>query len=397
MGTHIIITDKFVFGGNCLAKIDGKSIFIPFSLPNERLEVEITNEKNDYSYAKIKSILKPSPHRVKPVCPLYETCGGCNLMHADIDYQRELKTQILQDAFLQNGIELHDIKIIGGKEIGYRCRLQLSDGGFSVKSSNERIPIKHCPIAEKVIDDWLLETPVENRPKGRCHIFGSEKVISVGGNQARRIAVATENTPLKDSRQKKHYEGTVLSTENIVEVSILGKRIRFDARGFFQSNVEMLECAVTEICRGLHGKNAVDMYAGCGTFSVFLSDIFETVTLVEHNRDALVFAEHNLIGKKHESFGLSGAKWSRLPHNEQFDAAIIDPPRSGMEKEIVDFLYKSQIQDIRCLSCDAATQGRDVSRLVKAGYKIEKAFLLDFYPHTSHIESLVVLKRCERV
>lgn len=95
-----------------------------------------------------------------------------------------------------------------------------------------------------------------------------------------------------------------------MEVSILGKSIRFDARGFFQSNVELLEHAIKEICRNLHGKNALDIYAGCGTFSVFLSDIFETITLVEHNRDALVFAEQNLIGKKHESFGVKGAKWA---------------------------------------------------------------------------------------
>ncbi|MDE7383103.1 MAG: methyltransferase, partial [Treponemataceae bacterium] len=155
----------------------------------------------------------------------------------------------------------------------------------------------------------------------------------------------------------------------------------------------LLELAITEICRDLHGKNALDIYAGCGTFSVFLSALFENIVLVEHNRDALVFAEHNLIGKKHESFGLTGAKWARLSHNEQFDAAVIDPPRSGMEKEMVDFLCNSNIPDIRCLSCDAATQARDVSRLVKAGYNIEKAFLLDFYPNTSHIESLVVLKK----
>ncbi|MDE6245146.1 MAG: class I SAM-dependent RNA methyltransferase [Treponemataceae bacterium] len=393
MSIHTIITDKFVFGGNCLTKIDGKTIFVPFSLPNEHLEIEITNEKPDYGYAKIKRILKPSSHRVKPVCPLYEKCGGCNLMHSDIQFQRELKAAVLHDAFLQNGIELPDVKIIGGKETGYRCRLQLSDGGFSVKFSNERIPIENCPIAEQVINDWLLETPAQNRPNGRCHIFGSEKVVSVGGNDARRVAVAAEHKTSDKSPKKKHYEGTILSEENTVEVSILGKKIRFDARGFFQSNVELLELAITEICRDLHGKNALDIYAGCGTFSVFLSVLFENIVLVEHNRDALVFAEHNLIGKKHESFGLTGAKWARLSHNEQFDAAVIDPPRSGMEKEMVDFLCNSNIPDIRCLSCDAATQARDVSRLVKAGYNIEKAFLLDFYPNTSHIESLVVLKK----
>jgi 23S rRNA (uracil1939-C5)-methyltransferase len=92
-------------------------------------------------------------------------------------------------------------------------------------------------------------------------------------------------------------------------VEILGKKISFDVRGFFQSNLFALEKTIEQICKDLSGKNVLDMYAGCGTFSVFLADIFEKVTLVEHNRDAIVFAEQNLQGTNHESFGLSGEKW----------------------------------------------------------------------------------------
>lgn len=400
-----IITDKLVFGGDCLTKIDGKNVFIPFAIPGEKLEVEITQSRRDYDVAQIVKIEQPSEHRIEPKCPLYKKCGGCNMMHIDEDYQKELRKNILSDAFERNGIKLDKIDVISGNNFNYRCRFQLNNGGLSERASNNIIKITNCPIAEDRINEWLLNVNAENRPDGRCHIFGSDKVVNVSGNESCKIAIAQEEKKQecqklqkkhKNEKQiKKHYSGTVLSENNIVTVEILGKKISFDVRGFFQSNIKVLEKAIQEVCRGLVGKSVLDMYAGCGTFSVFLCDFFENVTLVEHNRDALVFAEQNLVGKKHESIGLSGAKWVSTEPKTKFDAVVIDPPRSGMEKEVLDYLCKSKIPQIRAVSCDPATQARDIAVLVKAGYKIEKIFLLDFYPNTSHVESLVCLSYYE--
>ena len=136
------------------------------------------------------------------------------------------------------------------------------------------------------------------------------------------------------------------------------------------------------------------MYSGCGTFSVFLSDLYDKVCLVEHNRDAIVFAEENLRGKKHESFGLSGENWIKysadkyIENNGSFDAVVIDPPRSGMEKEVCKWLCRSKIPQIRSVSCNPSTHARDAAFLIMAGYQLSKLYLLDFYPHTAHIESL---------
>ena len=144
----------------------------------------------------------------------------------------------------------------------------------------------------------------------------------------------------------------------------------------------------------MFGKTVLDMYAGSGTFSVFLADFFERVVLVEHNRDALVFAEENLRGKQHESFGLSGEKWvqysaqNTIAQYGGFDAVVIDPPRSGMEKEVCKWLCRTHVPQIRSVSCNPSTHARDAAFLVRAGYKLTKLFLLDFYPHTAHIESL---------
>ena len=112
-----------------------------------------------------------------------------------------------------------------------------------------------------------------------------------------------------------------------------------------------------------------------------------------------VFAEENMAGKKHESFGLSGEVWTKyhaetvIKQGGNFDAVVIDPPRSGMEKEVCQWLQKSGIPHIRSVSCDIATHARDIKFLIRAGYRLEKLYLLDFYPQTGHIESLGIFRK----
>ena len=397
-----IITDKMAFGGNCITKIQGKNTFVPYALPNEELEIEIEQEKKDFNIAKITKIIKPSEHRISAPCPYYQKCGGCNMMHIDPEYQTILRTEMLKDCFERNGIKIPEIKVVSGSPYNYRARFQLNNGGLSEKSSNNIIPVENCCVAENQVNQWLKQNPFETRPKGRIHLFASDAVQSAGGDNSHKFALSRESEEQVQTKKyknknikqiKKRYSGTSLDQEDIVCVKLLNHLVSFNVKGFFQSNLEVLQKSIKEVCNGLVGKNVLDMYAGCGTFSVFLGDFFEKVTLVEHNRDALVFAEQNLTGINHESFGLSGANFVKNARQEDYDAVVIDPPRSGMEKEVCKWLCTSNIPQIRSVSCDPATHARDISYLVKAGYRLERLYLLDFYPNTSHIESLAVLTK----
>lgn len=398
-----IIAEKIVFGGNSLAKIDGKNVFVPFAIPGETLEVQITKNYKDYDVAEITSIISPSKHRVEPPCKYYKKCGGCNMLHIDYDFQKKLRTQILSDLFLQQGIDVQNqIEIISGQNYNYRCRFQLNNGGLSERSSNNIIPIEQCFCAEKKINEYLQNTSFDKRPKGRIPLFGSEfSENNVMIYQEKQSFQEKNTSYIKNGRKQKikknvHFAGTVYSPENSITVMLNGKNISFDVRGFFQSNLFVFEKVLNLIVQNLEGgKNILDMYAGCGSISAFLSDLYENVVLVEHNRDALVYAEQNLIGKKHTSFGMSGASWIKncVSTCQPFDACVIDPPRSGMEKEVCDYLCNSNIKKIISLSCDPSTHARDCKKLIEAGYKIKKIYLLDFYPNTSHIESLVVFQK----
>ncbi|MBR5866435.1 MAG: class I SAM-dependent RNA methyltransferase, partial [Spirochaetaceae bacterium] len=343
-----------------------------------------------------------------PDCKYYGKCGGCNMRHIDSEYQKELRAQILLQLF--ENIDVENFQIISAKNDGYRCRMQLNEGGLKEYRSNNVIPITDCPMATDSIRQWLSSVPSEKRPKGRVQLFGDSRII----NQQNSVLVASEEIPEQKqitgktrrdikNKVKKRFSGTVLSPENLCTIELLNKKITFDVRGFFQSNLEMLEKTVQQILvdsegNKIKGKRALDIYSGAGTFSVFLADCFDTITLVEHNRDALVYAEQNLAGIPHESYGMSGERWateyaSKYSSTSTFDFAIVDPPRSGMENGIRKYLANSNIPLIKSVSCDPITHAKDCSYLVQNGYKLKALYLLDFYPQTCHIESLAVLEK----
>lgn len=424
MQTYRITAEQMVTGGDCISSIDGKKVFVSLAIPGEELEVAITKEFRDYSQARFVSVLTPSPHRVQPFCPLYGRCGGCNMMHIDGAYQQELRKSILKEAFLREGLEIPDIEVIAGADRGYRARFQLHDGGLMERGSNTIIQLDACACATAEVNRYLSEIPPEERPKGRVHIFGSDAISSIpDGYDKLVIADEQERQRKAEERQKKElrkgeprrmvngrpmkkqkkiqprFEGTSFNPANCCRVALLGKELNFDVLGFFQSNLELLAKTIPLITEGLSGNNALDIYAGVGTFSRFLADRFKKLCLVEHNRDALAYAELNLAGIAHESYGVSADSWIRQ-HAQgftasygPFDAAVVDPPRSGMEKSVSSYLARSGIPHIRSLSCDAATHARDLAVLVRGGYRLQKLFLLDFYPQTCHIESLAWLTR----
>lgn len=405
-----IIAEKIVFGGNSLGKIDGKNVFVPLAVPGERLEVEVEKSARDYDIARITKIVEPSPHRVPAPCEYYGKCGGCNMMHIHPDFQRELRRSVLRDVFARHGIDISSgIEIISGPDYGYRARFQLTDGGLSCRNSNEIVPVRHCLCAEKPVNDFLAAS-YGTRGKGRTHVFGSVFMRDAGGHQNVIISRAGDdksagtvrNPPSTKGRKYKfkenrRFSGTIFSLEHCAAVTLCKKDILFDVRGFFQSNLFVFEKTL-EIIRSMlpGGANALDMYAGSGVISAFLAEKYGNVVMVEHNRDALVYAERNLAGLPHMSFGMSGEAWVRdcAASCPEFDVCVIDPPRSGMEEAVRDYLCRSGIPLVLSLSCDPATHARDCASLLRSGgYRLREILLLDFYPNTGHIESLAVLEK----
>ncbi|MBQ9239131.1 MAG: TRAM domain-containing protein, partial [Treponema sp.] len=238
-----IIAEKMIFGGDCLAKVDGKAVLVSGALPGETVSVALTESHRDYDRARVTAILEPSPDRVEPQCELYGTCGGCSLMHCASKAQRQLRRQLLQDCFMREGIDCPPIATIAGPDFGYRSRFQFFDGGLRRRSSHECVMPSRCPIAESPINDWLEQVPPKERPTGRIQVFGSQYA---GG----ALVIGTRATAHRQRAQtpRARFSGTVIDPQKVAVVTVAGARIAFDVRGFFQSNLFVLERAVNEIC-----------------------------------------------------------------------------------------------------------------------------------------------------
>lgn len=424
----IVTAEKLVFGGDSLAQVEGNShqgkvLFVPGLIPGEKAQVEIVSQHKDFDRAKIISILETSPHRVEAPCPYYLRCGGCNMLHIASDFQVDLRKQILQDIFNREGIQIPPIVAVTGEPLGYRCRMQLREGGLQQRGkSNSTIVIKSCVCGTAEINEWLAKTPPENRHKGKIQLFGDKRVVSTDGKNLLWASTEREKLQLRvvgkgnrkvQDRVKRRFSGTCVNPASTCKLTLsppnfTSKDISFDVRGFFQSNLTVLEKAIALVMEYLkkitvsEGKttlsHGLDIYSGAGTISVFLADYFNMITLVEHNRDALVFAEQNLLGKPHQSYGIQGEKWAKefgstLLKTSKPEFVFVDPPRSGMERAVGEFLAHSNIPYIAYLSCDPATQARDCKSLLASGYQITQIHLLDFYPNTAHLETLAFLEK----
>ena len=313
-----VTTEKIVFGGKALARVDGKTVFIPFALPDEELDITVTVNKRDYSEAAIKKVLTPSPHRIEPPCPYFGHCGGCNLQIADDDFQQSLRQIMVAELFDRAHITPERPPIfIAGPAWEYRNRFQFHTDkngtiGMHGVSSNTVIPVRDCPIAAPALRTVLQQGGLQKlfphnkkMDKDRLHVFAQDAVVysPVRPNASARV------------------NGTVLN---------------FNVFGFFQSNIAALEKLIEPVSDLPRCTRILDFYAGVGTFSAFLTGKAAELHLVEHNERALITAKQNLdriIAEKNSPcrcffHTVSDADWPDIPAAQlTYDAIVIDPPR----------------------------------------------------------------------
>lgn len=372
-----IITEKLVAGGVCLAHLDGKAVFIPYALPGETHEIRIVENKKDYAKARTISILDPSAKRIEPLCPLFGQCGGCSLQMADEDLQKELRLGILKDSLTRSRVGNFPLPgFESGASTGYRSRFQFHIPpfpGLALKegAGSEYVPVQDCPVAVEEIRQALRhgslsENARRNGVRERFNVFGWKGSL--------------------------WQEGSAGFCEPVISA----KKIRFDIRGFFQSNMPLLEKLIADILSELEdcGKERLlDFYAGVGTFSAFAAPLFCETVLVEHNRPALDLARINAAQSRIILAPVSDQEWPKRPESRlAYNAAIIDPPRQGIHRSTLEWFISAQIPLLLYVSCDPVTFARDSALLVAGGYRLDRITAFDFYPQTHHLETFGVFK-----
>jgi 23S rRNA (uracil1939-C5)-methyltransferase len=366
--------EKLVYGGEGLSRLEGKVVLTPFVLPGEVVRAETERVKNDLWRGRLIEVLQPSASRATPECPYFQRCGGCQYQHMNYAFQLEQKSAILREVLQRVGkIEFkEEIGVISGEPWQYRNRVQLHiEGGkvgYFAQGSRDLCAIDHCPIASPKLNEAIskIDAPQANTA---LELFTNETDLQV--NVLDRIprqalsALATlgVTTPIE-------YNGFQVSRNSFFQVN----RFLID---------RLVECAIG----GAKGEWALDLYAGVGLFSAKLAERFDKVTAVESSSSSLRDLAHNFA-----QAAVNVNVEDYLAGLEQTPGFILaDPPRAGLGKVVVKELARIRAPRLTIVSCDPATLARDLQGLMAENYRIEKITLVDLFPQTFHLETVVEL------
>jgi 23S rRNA (uracil1939-C5)-methyltransferase len=389
------------------ASTSGLTVFVDFTAPGDLAVIRIKALHKNWAEAELLEIGEPSPVRVAPLCPCYGRCGGCSLQHLAYDAQLREKAALLKDALVRIGgaDSLPEIKIVPSPPYSYRNRVQLHKDpvsgkpGFKGRRSGEIVPVEDCPVADDGIRRFLKNSRGDTPDTARFTLYSRGELLLCGGcpekNTAGHVRKNADNITKGGGilPEKPRYPGRG-------RVRILDREIGMDAGVFFQSNAAMLEKLIPDLLAAAEKADpdlpAADIYCGVGTFAVFLRDRFRRLDLIEENRAALALARENAAGKGSRFFARTADDWVREILRTGAGGcgfAVVDPPRQGLSRFCRDYLAGKGPPVLACVSCDPASLARDCRTLINGGYRLESLAFYDFYPQTSHIESLAVLTR----
>ncbi len=369
-----------MYGGEGLARIDGRVVLAPFVLPGEMARIETSEDVHAY----LREILEPSPDRVAAPCPVFARCGGCHYQHAPYEFQLARKVEILREQLRRVGkIDYAgEIETISGPPFGYRNRSQfhIADGkiGYLAARSHDLIGLDgDCPISSPRVNQTLarirerLADPKFPRFLRSLEVFTNERDVQINAVESDR--------PLARS----FYDWF----ESVVALDY--GEFRVSPRSFFQVNRFLLDSMTQCALAGCEGKSALDLYSGVGLFALPLARKFESVTAVEAGSSAARDLEFNAqrAGLKIDVQQSRVEDFlAKLDHTPDF--VLADPPRAGLGKSVTANLQRLKLPRIVIVSCDPATLARDLAAL---GYKIDRVALIDLFPQTFHIETIVEL------
>ena len=362
-------------------------------LPGERVSVEqVKNAKNVF-WHRVIEVLEPSPDRVTPRCPHFGKCGGCQYQHGRYETQLQLKIGILREQLQRMGNVQYEgeVKVISGPEYEYRnrCQLQITDGklGYFEQGSNDLVPITECPIASPVIFDAIAKIrTILPRFVSRLELFtnGTDVQLNILRSEkpvARRFF--DDCAKLVPGTDRPH-----------LDYKVGDDLFRVNHKSFFQVNRFLIEPLVNAVMDGAEGKTVFDLYSGVGLFTLPLARRFAQVTSVEIGGAANGDLKTNLdrAGLKAKAIFNRTEDWLTGVETTP-DLIVADPPRTGLGKVAVRELLRLKAPKVTLISCDPATLARDLRDLIAGGYEIADLTLIDMFPQTLHLETIVKLRR----
>ena len=391
---HNLKIDGLTHDGRGVGRHNGKALFVANALPGDQVTVKRTQTQAKFDEAQLVEIEHSSNDRTDPFCPVYNECGGCQLQHLSIDAQRHWKAEDfvkrLTEAVNSKHCTIQPPLVGRDKDYRRRARFGLSISkidkvarlGFRQKASNELVDITHCPILTPALNQALKD----QRPDLLAQASRAYKEITfVEADNGVFTTLSTHKTPL------------TLEPMYTIE----GLNLHFPASGFVQVNRQQNQQMVCQAIAWLEltpQHPVLDLFCGVGNFSLPIAKFAKNVTGVEGLKTLVDTAEHNAKINQIENSefvkadlfeDLSHAPWFK---QQNYSRILLDPGRQGAF-EVCKVLHELKPDIIVYVSCNASTLIRDIKVLEKHGYQLHRAGLVDMFPHTTHTEVMVQLKK----
>ncbi|MGB6483723.1 MAG: 23S rRNA (uracil(1939)-C(5))-methyltransferase RlmD [Candidatus Acidiferrales bacterium] len=428
--------EKLVYGGEGLAHEGAETLFVPFVLPGEEVEIEIAERKKKLLRGRATQLLKTSPQRVEPRCPHFGVCGGCDYQHISYDAQLEIKEEILRETLRRIGrIDWKEpITVHRSPPWEYRNRAQwkirpfaspqpaqppaeTSSIGYFQARSSVLCPVETCSIiSPKLLATFQTLRGALANGKLPSTLREIEAFADAGDNEL-LLTVTCSSVPRSPEPLLQTLSQILPSAKSILlqdtrgvhmslfgsgflQYEVLQKRFRVGHLSFFQVNRFLVEEMAGVVCElAGSGELAFDLYAGVGLFAALLAERFSQVAAIEadpasaRDLESVARSSRTAIAVHNQPAGLFLREWKNKRGSHTPDVIVVDPPRAGVEDGVAGQLMALAPRKIVYVSCDPSTLARDLAKLSTQAYTLRELHLLDIFPQTYHIESVVLLER----
>jgi len=445
--------DDLSNSGDGVGRWEGRVIFVPDTVVGDRISVRLVRVKPQYAYGKLHKILEPSSHRVRPGCIVADKCGGCQWQHIDYAYQREAKRNlVMQDLERIGGfsnppvdamLSILEETSLEETGIGYRNKVTYPlarsatkqvQAGYYQKGTHQLINLNQCPIQDVRLNPLLAEVKQDLYKRG-WSIYSEEqhrgKLRHLGLRIGRRTGeilltlVSTDGNLQGLEEQAEEWLGRYpklvgvsvnvnrdrgnaifgketrcIAGQSYLQEEFAGLKFHIQPTTFFQVFTEQAEALLLAIAAELNLQGheiLVDAYCGVGTLTLPLAKQVQQAIGLEVQPEAVEQAQANaeLNGITNTTFQ-TGTVEALLGQLEvQPDIVLLDPPRKGCDRKVIDTLLKLLPARIVYVSCNPSTLARDLKLLCQGGYRLTRVRPADFFPQTAHVECVAFLVRDE--
>lgn len=392
--------------GRGITHINNKVVFVENALPHEEVEIQITSDHKKYDEAKVMKYVKKSKDRIESICPHFNECGGCNLLHLSYEdtllFKREKIKSLLEKAKIEYKKEIEIIKNDNPFYYRNKISMKIENGkiGFYKDNTHELVEIKKCFLAKEPINEVIKNYKLLN-------LLNASLTVRCNNNNEILLIIESEeknyNIELAKLKEKIKLVGIVYNNKTIYGDNFFYERInnqlfKVSYDSFFQINNYVASKLFNLIKNNISENSIVlDLYSGVGTLGISASSSSKEVYSMEIVKNAVLNgitnAKLNKINNMKFLLGDVSKTISKL--NIYFDTLIIDPPRKGLDKNSKNFILQKLPQKIIYVSCDPHTLMRDLKELEKE-YEIVELKILDMFSYTYHTECCVKLSRVRR-